>query len=426
MYEYTFISKQKSKNLHLIHSWGGGLECWVNDFCARDFFSENLILLSNSNDDYYGTGLTLIEGRSQRVIQSWVFKDPIQSSRIHHEEYHAVLTEICTDYDVKHIYVSSSIGHSLDVYHMGIPITKIWHDYYPFCVAYHAYFKNVCKMCNYSKLETCLKENPIISGSHRDPPEHWLKLRDAFFAALNQQNVQIVCPSSSVIRIMRQLDDRYKQLNFRIIEHGTNFNYIDLFGGAQEGRRLRIGIIGNLQYTKGFEIIKRIFPVARLIADFYFVGTCSDSQEFAHRWGSVNHGSFRRFDLTTLLSEYRLDLALFLSIVPETFCFTLSEVLAHNIVPCAWSVGSFVDRLKNEYNGFLIGPEDDDLIKFLLKVDQNRELVRKVARNIKNQPVRTNDMMIDDYYSNRPEYFDQLSDRLEIISENLAELPGAS
>lgn len=401
------FSSLKPINLHLSHSWGGGLGLWIEDFARADRYSENLVLESVGAIECFGIGLRLRHPVSDITLQSWVLRDPITEVRGSHAEYAAILKSIHGEIGIDHIYASSFIGHSLDAYRLGPPITQIYHDYFPYCPALFIFRDGVCTSCTAEDLRQCrLGSSP---NSPRSSPRYYLDLRDELFDVMAKADVRHVCPSRSLFTNLRGIDRRFEEIDFTVIEHGLALSQRDCFGGAEDGRRLRVGLLGYLNWNKGLELMRRTFDVARTIVDFHFIGAHDNGAEFANRWGSRYVHHYSRQELPGLFEQNQLDLALLLPTVPESFSLTLSEAWCFCIPPAARPLGALADRIEEGRDGFFLGSRDEDLIDFLLYVDRERDEVRQMSARLAGRPVRTVEEAVDDYYMLRANFHESVS-----------------
>ncbi len=395
----TKLESTRPTNLHLSHSWGGGLGLWMEEFARADEHSENLALESCGTLECYGIGLRLTSLASGEPLDSWVLRHPISEMRRSHTEYAAILETICSDYRVDHIYVSSLIGHSLDVFRLGLPVTQIHHDYFSFCPALFISRDGICTSCTADDLRSCQLSNPHYPP--KNSPPYYAQLRDAFFDAVTAADVRHVCPSRSLPENLGQLDSRFGDRDFTVIKHGIAHRKRDCFGGAEDGRRLRVGLLGYLSWNKGLELMRRLFDTLRVIADIHFVGAHDAGSEFAGRWGSHYLHHYSQDDLPAIFERRRLDLALFLANVPESFSYTLSEARCFCVPPAVRPIGALGERTEHGTDGFVLGLDDDALVDFLLFADRRRDELRQVATRLRDQPVRTVFDAVDDYYALR-------------------------
>ncbi|MCP3918607.1 MAG: glycosyltransferase family 4 protein [bacterium] len=407
-------SAVRPTNLHLGHSWGGGLGRWVEDFAAADHYSENLVLESIGTYECYGIELRLSHPRSGRVLGSWVLEHPIAEIRAYHPECAAILTEVCETYGIGHIYVSSLVGLSLDVFRLGMPMTRIYHDYSPYCPAFFITRGEVCTSCSLDDLRLC--KDWQTSHRPKNSPRYYLELRDELFEAVAAAHVAHVIPSLSVRQNLCRLDSRFADLELIVIEHGINHRPRDCFGGAEPGRRLRVGLLGILGWNKGLDSLTRNLDTWRVVADLHLIGSHDPGIALAERWGTQFVHNYSNDDLPAVLEEHRLDLALFISQVPETFSFTLSEAWCHCVPPAARSIGAHADRIEHGTDGFLFGLEDSAALDFLLWADRERDALRQLAARLREKPVRTVEDAVRDYYRLRSEYPAELKRSLERVS----------
>ncbi len=399
----------KPTNLHFAHSWGGGLGRWIESFAGADGYAENLVLESCSTLECFGLSYCLQHPKSRTTLNSWVLHRPISEMRSSHGEYAAILESICSDFGITHIYISSLIGHSYDVFRLGLPVTKIYHDYSTYCPALYIYRDGICTTCTTDDLQLCKKVNHFPP---KNSPRYYLELREDFFAAVEGADVRHVAPSPSVPRHLRELDSRFEDFEFAIIEHGISFPKRDCFGGAEDGQRLQVGVLGHLNWNKGLAAMRQLFDTLRLIADIHFIGAHDAGSEFINRWGSSYVHEYTHNELPQILDRYQLDLTLFLPIVPETFSYTLSETWSFCLPPAAQRIGALADRIEDGCDGFLLDRSDEAVVDFLLYVDRDRDALRRVAAHLRDKPVRTIDHAIRDYYLLRTDYPAQLDQSL--------------
>ena len=179
----TTVTHSRPRNLHISHSWGGGVDRWVRDFCRHDHHCENLVLENVGTENCYGLGLRLVDGRSRQEVDTWYHRDPINETRIHHPGYKEILGAIVSEHEISHIYLSCLIGHTLDVFDLDIPLTKIHHDFYPYCPNIYIYFGGICESCDAERVGACLGANPVNFANHKSSVDYWLDLRGAYTEA---------------------------------------------------------------------------------------------------------------------------------------------------------------------------------------------------------------------------------------------------
>lgn len=194
------------------------------------------------------------------------------------------------------------------------------------------------------------------------------------------------------------LDARFEAFDFHIIEHGISYSKRYCFGGAEEGRRLRVGLLGTLGWNKGSDLLRRSFEIWRAIVDFHLVGAHDAGAEYGERWGSHCVHHYAGNELPSLLDQQKLDMILSLHLVPETFSLTLSEAWCFCIPPAAGRLGAHADRIDHGKDGFLFDLSQSAITDLLLYVDRERQKLRRVAGHLRRKPVRTAADAVNDYY----------------------------
>jgi hypothetical protein len=102
-------------------------------------------------------------------------------------------------------------------------------------------------------------------------------------------------------------------------------------------------------------------------------------------------------DLPRILEEISPDFGLLLSVRPETFSYTLSELMVFGIPPVVTSLGSFADRVKNGINGFLFEPNKEALVESVQVLVKKPEKLEAVRKNLSGYSHRSLKEMVDDY-----------------------------
>lgn len=384
------------RQLHVMHSWGGGLARWVTEFCRADLGRPNYLLKSIGDRDGFGRQLVLYRSAEDRQpIRRWILNPMIPGTATHHEGYVLAIQQIMLEFGIENIIVSSLIGHSLDILRTARPTAMVCHDYYPFCPALNITFDTLCGSCDRTRLVDCTKRNPHNRFFDNVPPPHWLDLRKEFLATVQEHSIPLVAPSESTAALYSQLVPALRG-HFRVIPHGTRplkpAQYSERAGG-----RLRVLILGSLAVSKGLEIIKDIQARVREFADLFFVGCGSEGRQFENVPGVTVIREYRWEELSSILSGIQPDVAVLPSVVPETFSLTLQELFELRIPTLATRLGSFSDRILDGVNGFLCEPTSAAVLAAVQRLANHREALTIVRSNLAGAQHRTVTEMLRDY-----------------------------
>lgn len=394
----------QSVQLHVMHSWGGGLERWVQNYCRTDKKRINIVLKSIGIPGIPGQIIALYRHIDDpEPVRFWQLKFPIYSTSITSIEYCEILEEILIDFNLNAILVSSLIGHTLDVLNIGIKTIIICHDYYPFCPAINIYFNQICVECKEKNLQSCFKENKYNRFFPNVSASSWTPIRTIFLELIERNKIVLVNPSESVKKNLVKLENKFKYLDFFTITHGVDrskFLPIEVNHVDRKGKRLKIMILGSLAIHKGLELFQEIHQDLLKIADIFLLGCGEEGLLFSGISGiKIIAKSYSLSELPIKVKEISPDLSLLLSVWPETFSYTLSELMLLGIPTIATKIGSFEERIEEGKNGFLVEPYKDTILEKINKLYHQRELLKQAANYLKSYSHKSLQEMVDDYHN---------------------------
>ena len=146
----------------------------------------------------------------------------------------------------------------------------------------------------------------------------------------------------------------------------------------------RVAVIGALGINKGSALLldcardalKRDLPI-----HFHLFGFAADDAALRRLGNLRMSGEYKREDLPRLLADNPCDIALFLSIWPETYCYALSDAYAAGLYPIALGFGALEERIAAAKVGTLL-PRDSAApainTAILAEVARSREWPRVV------------------------------------------------
>jgi hypothetical protein len=186
-----------------------------------------------------------------------------------------------------------------------------------------------------------------------------------------------------------------------VIAHGLDLAKGSPLAGADPGR-LRVVLLGSLSPQKGLSLFEQALPEISAIADFFLIGCGESGRRFAGRRGVRIREHYQRGELAKQLEAVRPHAGLLLSCVPETYSYTLSELLPFGIPVLATRVGSFVDRIEDGRTGFLFDPEPTAVVSAIRTVDADRARLDAVRHAVGMQAGRDLGAMTRDYHALLP------------------------
>lgn len=394
--------------LHISHSWGGGLGRWIDDFTAADDQALSYILRPIGDWSGFGQTLALYAANNPGFpLRTWTLAQPILSSAIAHGEYTVLLREVLESFHVDVVIVSSLIGHSLDVLRTRLPTLVVVHDFYPFCPPILASWGGPCSRCDRQRLSACLQQNPGHRFFLHEDEGHWQSLRQAFIEHVTRPSLQLVVPSASVAARMRSLVPALEHHDIPVIPHGLPpdllSGLVPVAPGPAGERKLRIVVLGSLDVHKGAALLSASVSRLTHLAEIHLLGCGEGGRALENQPGVHVTETYQRESLGHLLAELAPDLGLLLSVVPETFSYTLSELQAAAVPVIATRLGAFVDRVEEGANGWLIEPEPAQLEARVEQLAAEPSRIDRARENLRRQARRTAADMVADYRSQLPE-----------------------
>lgn len=146
------------------------------------------------------------------------------------------------------------------------------------------------------------------------------------------------------------------------------------------GRSLGVAIVGNFLRTKGADTIMSLMELAHP-DHFHFHIFGAIHPEYKQVLENINipnitvHGQYSMGNIEKLKIA---DVALNLSIWPETYCISLSEAWQTGLIPIVSDIGALHDRVENGVNGFTVPLNSPAKVLERLELLRSSEPLRKM------------------------------------------------
>jgi GT2 family glycosyltransferase/glycosyltransferase involved in cell wall biosynthesis len=399
---------RKPTQLHVTHSWDGGTNRWISDFCRWDGARRNLVLRSISNSNVAGWRLELLDPATCEVpVLTWDLKRPVCATDIHHLEYQSIVDQIVDLFDVQTLLISSLIGHSLEVFDVELPTVVVLHDMYPFCPALFACFDAPCTECGSGVLKSCMRRNPHNAFWHNTSADYWVGFRLAYAERVAHEHVRIAAPSQSALGRWTALFPPILDRPCRIIPHGIDVETVEARGAGSidhctRNERLRIVVPGRLLPHKGLNLFSQALPGLLAHADILLLGCGRFGVPFENMPGIEIVQTYSHGELARHVAAFRPHAALMLSTVPESFSYTLSEMFALGLPVLATNLGAFAERIVEGKSGLLFEPNPESLLNLVGKLASHPETLCEMRTPVEQLAVRNVGDMILDYHALLP------------------------
>ncbi|MBL8495350.1 MAG: glycosyltransferase [Rhodocyclaceae bacterium] len=393
--------------LHFTHSWDGGTNRWIADFCAHDAERRNLVLRSVSNRDFACWRLELLDPDALAApLMHWDLERPISATDAWNLEYRLILDQIVATFDIRAIVVSSLVGHALEALDTGLPTVVVLHDLYPFCPAMFAAFGQPCSECDTAALERCMRGNPHNAFWHNTDTGFWLGFREAYAKRLDRPWIRFAAPSASAWDRWLQLFPAIASRTCKTIPHGlAPLERVAATGCTRKPeatRKLRLVVPGRLLPHKGLALFAEVVPRLLAHAEILLLGCGRFGDPFGDVEGITVVRHYAREDLARHVEGFMPDAALLLSVVPESFSYTLSEMLWLGLPVIATRIGAFSERIQEGLDGLLVAADADAVVAAVERLARDSELLSTLKQGARSRPARTVTQMVTDYHALLP------------------------
>ncbi len=372
--------------LHVTHDWGGGIDRWIHDMQRHDGRGHHLVLSARAHRDspMMGQWLDLFaKGPGEGLLHRQYLSQPIADTAVTHPDYNAFMDWVIERYGVSRIIVSSLIGHSLDALTKDRPTIQILHDFYPASPVFDADPLPYCDPKQGFDLGQLIADRASNFLFENDQPEHWRSIREHWLERINSQGVNLIAPTAHVDTRWQTLFDQQLPTIHRI-SHG--FDCPAAWAGAaplrlpQEDKGpLRLLLVGRLSSGKG---LKRLIKLVDHFQDRVHFTVLGAGQDGLNLFGLPNVDVILEYDRDTLpsvIQKHGAHAALFLSRVPETWNYVLSELSCLGLPAVAPNEGSFAERVTDGVNGVLYPPDVEGLIACIEGLISNADILSAVS-----------------------------------------------
>jgi len=170
---------------------------------------------------------------------------------------------------------------------------------------------------------------------------------------------------------------------------------------GQSPAKLTAVVLGRLSPEKGLNLLREALPELSRLCDVVLLG-CGRPGRALAGVGVRVIPDYERGRLPALLAELGADFGLLLSVVPETFSYTLAELIHCSVPPVAVNRGSFADRIEDGATGFLIAPSKEELLGKVKALSERPECLAAVRRNLEQIEPRSLEAMVREYHEVLP------------------------
>ncbi len=316
-----------------------------------------------------------------------------------------LFTNLLAAFRIDLVHIHHTMGLTLELYYSAakaqIPVYTSLHDYYFICPTLKLLDVNnqsciglkLPEMCS-----RCLKSRFHIS-EEIDFMRKWRKEHQKVL----EISQKIFIPSHSAAKVILQYYPGIKE-RIHIIPHGIDSLLFNQKNSSMpyDHTELHIAFVGGISDIKGSAVIYDIITNSQEQFKWFIFGGIGDSDLYDLEQNNLTKtGWYQREKLKSLLQQYEIDIVCLLSVVEETYCYTLSEVVACGVPVIATDIGALGERTKEMGCGWLVQPDirASAFLTLLNQIQNNRLDYEKKWQQTRELEVRTNSQMAADYQS---------------------------
>jgi GT2 family glycosyltransferase/glycosyltransferase involved in cell wall biosynthesis len=307
--------------------------------------------------------------------------DPIEAFPHTSDEYNRLVAQWLLHWSIDLIHIRHLAWHGLGLIStaklLGIGVVKSFHDFYALCPSLKLLDNNehFCAARCTPGAGTCKielwPEQHLLDLKHHKVID-W---RNAFSQCLKQCDAFITTNQLTKDIFL----EHYPELGskpFQIIPHGRDFAQMENLATApQEGERLRLISPGNMVVAKGLGLLEQLAH-QRPDVEIHILGRIPKNTRLPEN--IIVHGNYPRDQFHNRVAEIKPHCGAVLSIWPETWCHTLTELWAAGIPVIGTNLGAVGERINTHKGGWLIEkPCIEELLKLLPLVESPTEWQEK-------------------------------------------------
>lgn len=301
----------------------------------------------------------------------------IEPIGIYSNEYKRMIEEILDDYRISFVHIHHMIGHFFDI-------------------------REVCrnKKIKYAvSLHDMYLKTPVVSlmdDRVKDEQKYPVKLNvwRGVCEKLMADAFEVIAPSEFT---KREYNKVYKKQKIEVIPHGIK--KIDKKIKRSLGEQKNIAFMGAIFPHKGSDILENL--VGRIKSHdnikIHLFGTTTARIDSGRVF--INHGEYKREEISEKLRKNKIDLVCAFSLAPETFSYTTEEIIAAGVPILTFDIGAGAERIKENGLGWVLKYTDDvkKILKKIKEILEDEEGYQKVLKNIREYHVRSIDEMAAAY-----------------------------
>lgn len=312
----------------------------------------------------------------------------------YNEQYKKILEKIIDTYKINLIHIHHMKNHYFDIIDI-IKQKKIYtifsmHDYYSVCPNITKLYKNkvYCDKPTNEMCKNCLKYTMDLNNNILD---NW---HDCYKELFNNVD-KIITPSENTKEEIKKTYD----ISCDVIEHGVDFKHKKSILDIDNVKKYDVAFVGAIGIHKGRNILSDMILKGKLGKIRIHLFGIIDRFNKENSKHYINHGPYKRNELSKLLKENNIKLVCMFSICPETYSYTLTECIAAGVPVLGINLGAVGDRILKYDLGWTVDKNDtyQEYIKKINEIFKNPEEYKNKIKSINKYKIKTTKEMALEY-----------------------------
>ncbi|MDX6805795.1 glycosyltransferase [Terrihabitans sp. PJ23] len=303
-------------------------------------------------------------------------------------EYNEEVLKLLVRFGFELVHIRHLAWHGADLPEVcrmaGLPVALSFHDFYTACPSVKLLDENGQHHgvdCGTGGADCALElwEPELFPPSRTGFVPRWREIFGAAFAHCDA----FVTTSERARNILCEAFPDLSERDFRVIPHGRSFPDSSLSGAFPDPNRpLRVLVPGNISEAKGAGLIRQIAALdGGREFEFHILG---DHGHLEAAPGLVLHGTYQREEFSARVRSIRPHIGAVLSVWPETYCHTLTEMWACGLPVLGVDLGAVGERILAHGGGWLVphGSGTTDISDVMRRIRGNPADVRARVNDV--------------------------------------------
>ena len=369
--------------LFVTHGLGGGTDTAINDLVRTHGEQGRKVLILRSTSS--GKLHLAPASHEQELVSEYPESVEIEE-----------LAEQLRELDIDHVHFHHTLGFRCGIWRLpellGVPYEVTLHDFFLACPRINLIDESgvYCGQPSVESCERCVGGSPLSHGIAVQVRELGGSVRQwrEFHEARLQGARRVVAPSRDTVAHMRGF---FPILPVESVPHPEPAFRFEPRGWAGD-LPFKVAVLGAIGPHKGSDLLLRCAKYAlrqELPIRFVVVGYTDRDGDFSGLGNVEITGRYTADDLPHIVEATGCTAALFLSVWPETYSYTLSEAWRLGLHPLAFDLGAPAERIRDMQAGTLIPFSQDPKAIVDAVIDCMGSLSNDMTSILRSQVVAT-------------------------------------